>query len=152
MPQTSRVRYFAYGSNIVQMQMRSRCPGAPLLGTAGLDQYRFMINRLGVATVVPAADSTVYGVLWELTAAHEHALDAYEGVAEGWYYKAHIAVKSAANMVQQAMVYLACDRVAGVPQPGYLEAIVAAAETYGFPATYVRELRTWLEPSGHASA
>jgi gamma-glutamylcyclotransferase (GGCT)/AIG2-like uncharacterized protein YtfP len=152
MPQTSRVRYFAYGSNIVQAQMRSRCPGALMLDTARLGQYRFIINRLGVATVVPATNSTVYGVLWELTAAHEHALDEYEGVAEGWYYKARISVKSAADIVQHAMIYLAYDQVAGVPLPGYLEAIVAAAEAYGFPATYVRELCTWRGPSGHASA
>ena len=146
MPRLSHVRYFAYGSNIVPAQMRSRCPGARLLGTAWLDHYRFMINRLGVATVVPATHSTVYGVLWEITAAHEQALDEYEAVAEGWYYKARLSVKSAADVAQQAMIYLACDRVAGVPLPGYLEAIAAAAEAYGFPATYVRALYTWLGP------
>jgi hypothetical protein len=49
------------------------------------------------------------------------------------------------------MIYLACDRHPGVPLPGYLEAIIAAAEAYSFPATYVQELRTWLRPPGQAS-
>jgi hypothetical protein len=128
--------------------MRHRCPGAVLIGTARLRHHRFLINRRGVASVVPAAARDVYGVLWNLTPPHERALDKYEGIATGWYYKTSVEVESTAGDTQLAMIYIACDQVEGLPRHGYMQRIVTAAEDFGLPEAYVGALRSWLPPRG----
>src|SRR4051794_9122870 len=59
--------YFAYGSNMIASQMARRCPGARLIGPALIRDYRFRINRRGVATVLPETAAIVRGALWSLT-------------------------------------------------------------------------------------
>lgn len=136
-------RYFAYGSNMDRQQMRDRCPEAVLLGTARLPGYRFIINRAGVASVVLTGCHEVFGVLWDITATNEAALDDYEGLDEGWYSKTRLPIITRHGRVQ-AMLYIACDQTEGVPHRHYLANIVAAALEFDFPATYVGELRGWL--------
>src|SRR5262245_23817551 len=103
-------QYFAYGSNMVWEQMRLRCPGAQTLGIGKLRDYRFIINQQGVATIVPAATRTVYGVLWEITPSHERTLDDYEGLDDGWYYKALMDIEFSPTARQQSMIYIACNQ------------------------------------------
>jgi hypothetical protein len=110
-----------------------------------------MINCRGVASVVSAVASDVYGVLWDLTLRHERALDGYEGIDAGWYYKTVVEVESGLTDLQQAMIYIACDQVEGVPRPGYMEKIVAAAESFGLPEPYIVALRSWLRGRGEQS-
>ena len=43
-----------------------------------------------------------------------------------------------------ALVYVAEDNTEGAPRAGYMERIVAAAESQGLPEAYVEKLRTWL--------
>ena len=144
MPDINIRRYFAYGSNMDQVQMRRRCPGAMVVGTARLQGHRFMINRRGVASVISAVARDVYGVLWDITPAHERALDDYEGIDVGWYSKTVIDVATTAADTQQAMIYIACDQTEGTPRRGYLEKIVTAAEGWHFPEAYIEGLRSWL--------
>ena len=134
-------RYFAYGSNIVARQMTHRCPAARPVGCARLDGWRFRIMNRGFATILPAPASHVLGMIWELTPACEIALDRYEGIRRGLYSKQEIAIGGS-----DALVYVASDIDPGVPKPGYLEAIIAAAEGHGFSPDYVAtELRAWLK-------
>jgi hypothetical protein len=134
-------RYFAYGSNIVGRQMTHRCPAARLIGTARLEGWRFLIMNRGFATILPEPASHVLGLLWTLTPACETALDRYEGVHRGLYLKQEIAIEGEA-----ALVYVASDVEPGRPKPGYLEAIVAAAEERGFEPAYVAgQMRVWLD-------
>ena len=148
MPAVNTCRYFAYGSNMDRTQMHHRCPGAAVVGTARLREHRFLINRRGVASVVPAAARDVYGVLWDITQPHERALDNYEGIAAGWYYKTVVEVESTAGDTQSAMIYIACDQVEGLPRHGYMQKIVAAAEDFSLPEAYVGKLRAWLPQRG----
>jgi len=133
-------RYFAYGSNIVARQMTHRCPAARAIGPARLDGWRFRIMTRGFATILPDPAAHVLGVLWELTPACEAALDRYEGVHRGLYAKRELPIDGC-----DTLVYVASDLDAGVPKPGYLEAIITAAVEREFAADYVAaELRVWL--------
>ena len=49
--------YFAYGSNMWQAQMRTRCPQSLLLGPATLHGYRWIINTRGYANIVADAQA-----------------------------------------------------------------------------------------------
>ena len=132
------MRYFAYGANMDRSAMRVRCPNAQLLGPECLAGYRFVIARAGFAGLVPDPAAHVYGVLWDLSTSDIAALDEFEGVPEGLYRKATLTVAGG-----PALVYVPADYSLGEPQPGYLEAVVAAAQHHGLPPTYVDQLMGW---------
>jgi hypothetical protein len=133
-----RRRYFAYGSNMCAEQMAERCPGAIASGVAELPGWRFAINRRGVATLLKDPDACAAGLLWDLSAACEVALDRYEGIAGGHYRKLEMAVGGS-----QALVYLAADSRPGMPRSGYLERILTACDQLGIPTA---EIASWARP------
>jgi hypothetical protein len=141
--------YFAYGTNMSRAQMAYRCPGAAVVCGAVLRHHRFHINRQGVATVAPDPAAEVHGVLWMITDEDERALDRYEGVADGLYGKerqrVHLLVGSTPEVMEavEALIYVARDPARGVPKTGYLEQVIAGAESHGLPPEYVAEIRAW---------
>lgn len=137
--------YFSYGANMDPVHMAKECPGATRIGPAILHGYRFGIAHAGYGTARPDPGSIIRGVLWRLSATDETALDRFEGVPEGLYYKSSLAV-SGAEGEQHAMLYRASDPAPGNPVPGYLERIVEVAESLEFPADYVEQLRALLGP------
>lgn len=136
---------------MVVTAMAERCPTARLLGPALLPGHRFLINRHGLATVVPASESQVHGLLWEIAPADERALDWFEGVERRLYLKQQRKV-SANGMAHSALLYEAVDRRAGPPRPGYLEEIIAAATACGLPQPYLAELRALLSTASPQAA
>lgn len=136
--------YFAYGSNLNMSQMNSRCPGARLLAPAGLKGYRFVINRLGVATLIPDVAAEVMGMLWDLSRDDIDMLDRYEGCRQGLYDKCYRITYSEGVQNVPALVYIDHRNTAlGSPRKGYLEGIIAGAERHDFPAEYIQMLRSW---------
>ncbi|MFD0591038.1 gamma-glutamylcyclotransferase family protein [Paenibacillus sp. GCM10027627] len=82
--------YFAYGSNLDQAQMKSRCPGSSILNRAYLPHYvlSFKSNgRSGVATIVPSQGEFVEGAIYRITPHDLAQLDRYEG--HPFIYKRH---------------------------------------------------------------
>lgn len=148
MGETANRLYFAYGSNMDEEQMKDRCPDATTVGTARLPGYRFIINSLGVATVVPDGSSAVHGVLWRITAECEARLDRYEGVEWGTYTKETLGVEAEDGQAIEALVYLAGDSEPGEGSDGYMEGIAAAAGHQGLPAAYIEELGSWIRGRG----
>jgi gamma-glutamylcyclotransferase (GGCT)/AIG2-like uncharacterized protein YtfP len=136
--------YFAYGSNMDPRQMARRCPGAVSPGTGVLAGHRFVINRRGYATVVPAGGHVVHGVMWRLEAGHEEALDRYENVAVGLYTKETLRIELADGRVCEALCYVAADPETGKPREGYLEKVIHGARYFGLPAEYLAGLETWF--------
>lgn len=131
-------RYFAYGSNLCHRQMAYRCPAAQPAETVSLSGWRFIINRRGVATILPAPAFRVLGLIWHLTPDCEAALDEYEGVDSGFYHRTELAAGDA-----PALLYLAADTRPGTPRPHYLEGIISAAEVLEFDPAYRAELAAW---------
>ncbi len=134
-----RRRYFAYGANIIAADMAHRCPAAREIGTAVLPGWRFVVARGGYSTIVPDPAARVVGVLWSLTPACERTLDAFEEIGGGLFRREIIEVAGG-----PALVYLAIEAAPGRARAGYLESVIAAAETRGFPSDYIEELRGWL--------
>ena len=137
--------YFSYGANMDPVHMAKECPGAVRIGPATLPGYRFGIAHAGYGTARPDPGSVIRGVLWQLTPSDEAALDRFEGVPDGLYYKSLLVVSGAAGE-QDAMLYRAADPATGTPVAGYLERIVEVAESLRFPSEYVEELRALLAP------
>ena len=82
--------YVAYGSNLNVQQMRWRCPGARIIGTSELKDYRLLFkgSKTGsYLTIEPEAGCTVPVAVWEVTDQDELALDRYEGFPSFYYKK-----------------------------------------------------------------
>jgi gamma-glutamylcyclotransferase (GGCT)/AIG2-like uncharacterized protein YtfP len=136
---------FAYGSNMSRALMRPRCPSAREVGVATLDGFRFIVTTDGYASVVRAAGERVHGLLWRLTPRDLAALNAYEGLDHGLYRTVTLPVRSGATRAS-ALVYIGRSRVPGVPRPGYLDCVLAAARDLDLPADYVETLASWAAP------
>lgn len=145
--QEQLILYFAYGSNLDEMQMEQRCPNASIHGRARIKGFRFVINGRGVASISDSPYDVVEGVLWGISASDELVLDWYEGVTGGYYGKKHLLVKdlTTGEMVE-ALVYIATDVEFGEPRPGYLEKIIKSAQNHGFEEDYLEELKAWKKP------
>ncbi len=130
---------FAYGSNMDRDAMAGRCPASRLVGTARLERHRLAIMREGYATAVRDPRRAVHGLLWDVPQSDIRALDRYEGVGGGLYVKRLQPVLGEGGM-RHALVYLGSNAGPGVPRPGYLETVLAAAEAAGLPAAYRAEI------------
>ena len=66
---------------------QQRCPGVTPLEKFQLEGFRLVFKYH--ADIIPAEGCTVHGGLWEITEAHEEALDTYEGYPDyyGKYYQ-----------------------------------------------------------------
>lgn len=144
--------HFAYGSNMNRGLMRAHAPGAEPLGVARLGRHRLVIMRSGYASVEPDAGALVLGVLWRLTLRDVAVLNAYESLAAGLYRAARRPVLFEGRR-HAALVYIGNGSSGGVPKPGYMEAVIAAAQDWCLPQRYVGALRR-LAPGrgGHARA
>ena len=67
--------------------MQQRCPGVTHIGKFQLEGFRLVFKYH--ADIIPMEGCTVHGGLWNITAAHEAALDTYEGYPDyyGKYYQ-----------------------------------------------------------------
>lgn len=140
------ILHFAYGSNMSRAMMRLHAHSAVAVGPARLDNHRFIVTADGYASIVPAPGQAVHGVLWRLTARDVAALNAFEGIAKGFYRSARLRV-SAAGRRETALVYVSRTRAEGRPRSGYLDVVIGAALDWDLPATYVRSIERCL-PSG----
>lgn len=132
--------YFAYGSNLNMAKMRERCPNAVAVGTARLDGYR-LLCRTGDSgtylTVEPAAGSSVPLGVWQVRAADEVALDAYEGYPR-LYLREHLAVPvrrfgESAERMEEGLIYRMYEHFPmGVPDFAYVEDCLAGYRDFGF--------------------
>jgi gamma-glutamylcyclotransferase (GGCT)/AIG2-like uncharacterized protein YtfP len=124
--------HFAYGSNIDAAAMAKRCPRSVAVGPARLVRHRLAAMREGWLTAVRDPRGTVHGILWNLALSDMPALDRYEGVANGLYRKALQSVTTATGP-KRALVYFGANAGPGLPEPDYIEAIIAAARQWGLP-------------------
>ena len=136
------VLYFAYGSNLSQSQMATRCPGSSPLGAAVLQKYRLDFTTEsgmwggGVADVVEDDGNSVWGLLYSVTDDDLDRLDRYEGYPTK-YGRLQATVEQGQGPVDDVWVYVVVDRKDFIrPSPRYLDIITSAAEEFGFPAEY----------------
>ena len=132
--------YIAYGSNLNVRQMRLRCPGATILGTAVLKGWELLFrgSKTGsYLTIEEREGGKVPVVIWEVTEADEAALDRYEGFPT-FYYKRDIKVQykgiiSGRRRTVTAFAYIMHeDRPIGVPTDHYLRTCLEGYSFFGF--------------------
>lgn len=133
--------YLAYGSNLHVAQMQRRCPGAKAVGTAWLEGWRlaFRGSKTGAyLTIVPDSRARTPVGIWEITAAHEQALDAYEGFPV-FYYKRTFDLDMEPLRANDkprkitGMVYIMTPgRPEGIPTQRYVDVCSVGYACFGF--------------------
>ncbi|MCB1219840.1 MAG: gamma-glutamylcyclotransferase [Planctomycetales bacterium] len=155
MSDSPRRLYFAYGSNLSRDQMADRCPAALPLAPYALGGHRLEFvgegnsrwGRGGVATVVPQPGSSVPGALWLLTPECEAALDRFEGVDSGRYFRDEQLMQHDGNPV---LIYIATDErgAANKPNRKYLDVITLGYANWQLDPSGLLGIECYREDEG----
>lgn len=130
--------YFAYGSNMSTTQMHRRCPGCRKIGRARLQGYRWVISTRGYANIIRCENKVVEGVVYEISSADEAALDEYEGVAAGGYFKKTLTICLGEEELE-AMVYIDPTVSEGKPKDEYVGRMTVALSEADLSPWYVAQ-------------
>ena len=137
---TEKRYYIAYGSNLNVPQMRMRCPGAKVLGTANLKGWELLFkgSKTGSYLTIEKCDGgSVPVVIWEVTESDEAALDRYEGFPS-FYYKQDVKVqyrgiRTGLRRTVNAFAYIMhVDRPIGIPSIAYMRTCLAGYDAFYF--------------------
>ena len=132
--------YIAYGSNLNVRQMRMRCPGATICGTANLDGWGLLFkgSKTGsYLTIEERKGAAVPVVIWEVTEDDERELDRYEGYP-AFYYKRDFSleykgIRTGKRRTVAAFAYIMREeRPIGVPSGFYLDTCFEGYDTFCF--------------------
>ena len=126
------MKYFSFGMNTNRAQMAQRCPAARSLGAAVLYGHEFRFARH--ADIVENPDFICHGVLWEITADCELALDALEGYPN-YYLKKQVRVFHNGHVEEAMTYYMTGDNPDGYPSDGYLTMLFEGYEEHGVNTT-----------------
>ncbi len=132
--------YIAYGSNMDERQMATRCRDAVLMGTGSIQGWELLFkgSLTGCyATVEPKHGSAVPVTVWAISKADEKRLDRYEGYP-AFYYKKVIEVQMEGGTVKGLVYIMHEDRHCGVPFPWYYQQMARDYRKFGFDPAILR--------------
>lgn len=136
--------YLAYGSNLNIQQMRYRCPGAKVIGTAAIHNYELLFkgSRSGsYLTIERKHGGKVLVAVWEVDKEDERSLDRYEGFPTFYYKKdMNIDVKFFNGTIEKrvAFVYIMCEeRPIGMPTQFYIDVCREGYRNFGFNEKFI---------------
>jgi len=139
--------YIAYGSNLNIPQMRIRCPGAKIMGTSVIEDYRLLFkgSKTGsYLTIEPQPGASVPVAAWQVTEADERALDRYEGFPS-FYYKKEMTlpikgIKSGKVRRRKVFVYIMHEeRLLGLPSKDYVRVCAEGYRSFGFDTAFLEK-------------
>jgi gamma-glutamylcyclotransferase len=156
--------YFAYGSNMSSRRLTApgRAPSATRVTVGYVPGRRLTFDkfssrdRSGKCDCEVTGDPVdrVYGVVYRIGASERAALDAAEGLHNG--YRDEIFTVIAENATHRALAYVANDKRPGLPVfDWYLEHVLRGASENGMPSDYVeaiRQIPTVMDENGRRTA
>jgi hypothetical protein len=140
-----RVRYLAYGSNMLPARLRERVASARVLGVVRLPGLEVRFHKRGrdgsgKCDLVPSRDRyAAHGVVYDFLAKERSQLDRAEGLGNG-YDLAEIILRG----FGQVFFYQASANAVDAelrPFDWYLDLVVGGAVHHGLPAPYVARLQ-----------
>lgn len=135
--------YLAYGSNMNLSQMDYRCPDSFVFDKVEIPNYKFVLDRAGVASIIPSKGHKVEALLWVVHALDVETLDMYEGVRFGCYEKTSMDVKIDSVTLNVLVYFSLRDLSKAGYRSDYMDGIIKAAEEAKFSKEYIKELKTW---------
>ena len=139
-----KIYYLAYGSNLNLSQMKRRCKGSKVVGTAVLDDYRLMFkgSKTGsYLTIEKEKGCKVPLGVFEITEEDLSKLDIYEGHPTFYYRKLiEVKVKKKDGKVEnlRGLIYIMHeDRKLGVPNDIYMNICIEGYKDFSFNTDYL---------------
>lgn len=139
--------YFAYGGNMEPGRFSRLGFSVTKIGPGILQNHKIEFSMpceykgIGFATVMVSPGSSVYGVLLNCDQSLLEYLDCTEWRSWGYYDRVKMRILSNDQFLD-AWVYIACNKVEGLaPMPGYLNMILQAGSTNGFPEQYLNQVK-----------
>lgn len=145
--------YFAYGSNMDWAQMKQRCLSARFVGKAVLRGHCLAFTRksqtrgCGVADVIGAPGSKVWGVVYEIADIDLGKLDQCEGYQPGrqsnayWRRECFVFVEDVNDQPLTTVSYFAeAQSNPPLPSRAYVDQIIAGARLWRLPQEYIGQL------------
>lgn len=136
--------YLAYGSNLNVEQMKYRCPGAKVIGTAAIRNYELLFkgSKSGsYLTIEHKRGGKVPVAVWEVTPENERALDRYEGYPTFYYKKLmtiSVELTNGKTEKRTAFVYIMHeDRPLGRPSGMYVQTCLDGYKVFGFNPMFI---------------
>lgn len=129
--------YIAFGSNLSKKQMRARCPTARALGKFMLTSAQLVFRGVADLEFIPGAQ-TPCG-LYSLNEADERALDRYEGVSTGAYFKSEQITLNYAGRKRKALIYLMNSDAIYPPSQEYVDRIRKGYKDFGLEEKYLED-------------
>ena len=138
-----RIRYFAYGSNMLTARLRERAPSATAIGIGQLEGHALRWDKHSWrdgsgkcdAEFTGQQSDVVWGVVFELDPEDKPALDQAEGLGNGYMEKV-VNIWTEAGPTT-AVTYLATDKDASLrPYHWYKALVIAGAREHGLPPSY----------------
>lgn len=131
--------YIAYGSNLHLDKMEKRCPGAKVVGTSEIKDYKLTFRGEGervFATVEPCIGESVPILVWEITPEDEKELDIYEEWPD--LYRKEIMEVVIDEKIVNAMIYIMNEgRPLNQPSNEYYSTILEGYKSAGFDVEYL---------------
>ncbi len=129
--------YFAYGSNMLTVRLKKRCPGAAPTERAYADDWTVEFSKpskdcSGKATLRRKTGSRTPGMLFDIPKAEVCCLDNYEGVGKGYERCDSFSVRLAeGDKIVKVATYLAtCTKPDLKPYDWYLALVIAGAREH----------------------
>lgn len=129
--------YVAYGSNLNKRAMRMRCPYAQPLGKIMLTNSKLVFRGVADLEYDPTASTPC--AVWRITPDCERALDRYEGVRTGFYYRDLNIRLRWRGQPERALVYLMRSEGIYPPSQHYVDTIRQGYKDFGLDETYLNE-------------
>jgi cation transport regulator ChaC len=152
-----KLRYFAYGSNLLQEEIARWCSHATALAVAKLNGHRLDFTRYsearggGVADIVPDDDDAVWGVLYEVPENELRRLDQKEGVPRA-YERHTVETEMAGGRRVRAMTYVVVDKSHyRPPSATYLGIMLKGARSRKLPDAYIEKMESFSEDQPDSS-
>lgn len=123
--------YVAYGSNMDEEQMMTRCPGAELVGIGTINHAQLDFYLYATVTEVDDSAANIPVAVWKITNQHERSLDRYEGVRGHYYYKDTTKVLLNNGIEVGGLIYLMESFRKRPCDPAYFDRITMAYNRLG---------------------
>lgn len=123
--------YIAYGSNMDEVQMKDRCPGAELVGIGTIRRAQLDFYLHATVTGIDDPAATVPVAVWKITDRDERSLDRYEGVRGHYYYRDTAKALLNNGIEVEGLIYLMENFRRSPCDPVYYDRIAAAYDRLG---------------------
>ena len=115
--------YFAYGSNLHHLQMKTRCKDSVFLKKINLRDFKLTFrSKYRAADIEPKKNSTVPGALFEISKNDEKKLDIYEDypiLYKKYYFYYYRKKIMTYTMVKKSPFRFPTDRYLNIVKRGY---------------------------------